>query len=84
MPRYFFDLHDGASYIDRDGIELPDFKAAKVEAGRRAGTILKGAPHQLWDGDEWSVDVRDESGHVLFVMRVLATETHPVMPYQDA
>ena len=39
MPRYFFNVIDGFSKPDRDGLELPDIAAARREA-KASGEIL--------------------------------------------
>ena len=36
MPRYHFNVHDGVSLPDRDGVELPNLPAARKEAVRYA------------------------------------------------
>ena len=32
MPRYFFDIRDGDTDTDSEGVELPDLRAARAEA----------------------------------------------------
>ena len=39
MPRFHFHVFDGADYPDHDGIDLPDWGAARLEAIRFAGEI---------------------------------------------
>ena len=38
MPRYHFDLQDGAAFVDdEEGTELPDIESAQIEAPPKAG-----------------------------------------------
>ncbi len=65
MPRFHFHIFDGREQRDDDGTELPDFEAARVEAIRCAGEILKDQAHHIALGEEWRMDVTDETGLIL-------------------
>ena len=73
MPRYFFDVHDSLSMIDVDGTELPDLEAARHEAVRLVGALLKDDPSNFWNGEYWSVEVSDARRMVLFALHFHAT-----------
>lgn len=50
VPTYFFDVDDGEVHTgDKVGIELPDITAATIEAGARAGELLKDRPRDFWN-----------------------------------
>lgn len=66
MPRFFFRIHDGADYPDTQGTELSDWREAQVEAVRRAGTIIADTARQVKLGEDWSMEVTNETGLVLF------------------
>jgi len=68
MPRYFFDIHDGASSPDRDGTELADLRAARVQAIETAGAILRESPDSLWVGHPWRMEVMDEERRVVVTL----------------
>jgi len=71
MPRYFFDVADGTQLEDggdEDGIELEGLTAARIEAVRLSGELLKSYPDRFWGTGEWSCTVRDESRLILFVL----------------
>lgn len=78
MPRYFFNVHDGTSILDEEGTELPDIYTAQAQAIRTSGEILRDLGARLWDGAEWRVEVANERGEVLFVLRFSAEERLPV------
>ena len=72
MPRYFFNIHDGTSFIDRQGTELPDLAAVRREAVHTSAKVLKDSA-DYWDGTEWRMEVLDEAQEV--VLRLLFTAT---------
>jgi hypothetical protein len=78
MPRYFFHVSDGSSTPDAEGTELPDISTAQAEALRMTGEILRETrTTQPWDGTEWKLEVADERGQVLLVLRFSAEERAP-------
>ena len=74
MPRYFFHVKDGVSVRDDVGTELPDIYTAQAEAIRTSSKILREVGARFWDGMDWSLEVADEAGTVLFVLRFSAEE----------
>jgi len=70
MPRYFFDIHDGArSTTDDTGVELDGLEAARQEAARTLGEIARDI---LPDGDrqEVVIEVKDEAGQRVLVAKL--------------
>jgi hypothetical protein len=68
MPRYFFDLDDGAGASrDREGTELPDLEAAKAEAAETAAAIGK---ERFPQTDEGSVRIEIRNGTDRPLMRI--------------
>jgi len=66
MPRYFFDIHDGTSIRDDEGVELLDLDAARKAIWN---TLPAMAADRQADGNmayQLRMDVRDESGKHLF------------------
>jgi hypothetical protein len=60
MPHFYYHVLDGTSVPDRDGVELPDIDAAKVEAFRFAGAVLSdGIDGSVWQGHPWRIVVTD-------------------------
>jgi len=74
MPRYFFHVADGYSARDTEGTELPDIYAAQDQAIRTSGEMLRDMGSEFWNGTEWTLEVTDEQGQVLFVLRFSAEE----------
>ena len=72
MPRYFFATADGTRETDHIGTQLANIAAARVEAIRYAGDVLSDQPGMLWDGEDFRVEVSDETGLVLFTVVTMA------------
>jgi Domain of unknown function (DUF6894) len=62
MPRYFFNVSDGADLPDVEGIVLQDRAAARTQAITTAGEMLKERGCTFWHGTEWRMTVLDEAG----------------------
>jgi hypothetical protein len=52
--------------------DLPDTDAARVEAARRIGGLLREHAGRFWEDEDWQLDVTDETGLILFVITVNA------------
>jgi hypothetical protein len=73
VPRYFFNVHDGQFLPDTEGTELPDFDHARCEAISYAGKLLEEEASRLALGEDWHMEVRDETGLILFRLDFLVT-----------
>ena len=65
MPRFYFNVFDGRSTRDTDGVNLPDCETARCEAIRLAGALLDEESPRLKDGDDWRLEVTDKTGLIL-------------------
>lgn len=74
MPRYFFNVKDGRNLTNHTGSEFPDIYAAQNEAIRFSGELLREMGARFWNETEWVLEVSDEDGRVLFVLRFSAEE----------
>jgi hypothetical protein len=72
MPRYFFNVYHERAEPDDVGEELPDQHAAWKEATITAGQILQSLDGKLQPGRDWQMEVKDEFGASLYVIRVSA------------
>ncbi len=68
MPRYFFQVHDGAGTVDDDGMDFPDLAAARVEAVRLGGAILRDQAERFVEAQDWHLEVTDAAGLILFTL----------------
>lgn len=66
MPRYHFNIYDGSSQLDLEGIELSGIRAAREEAVRLAGELLRDGYEGISEADDWRMEVTDDRGLILF------------------
>jgi hypothetical protein len=60
----------------KEGTELPDMNAIRSEAIRASGQMLADLG-SAWGGEQWQMNVADESGRVVFRLEFSATELPP-------
>lgn len=72
MPRYFFNVHGVRSTEDEVGEELPDERAAWVEATIIAGELFKDIDGKFQPGQEWTLEVTDAKRRSLYSITVSA------------
>lgn len=80
MPRFFFDVQDGHSSRDDEGVELPDVQAARLQAAEMAGRLLSDTAQRFWDHGELTVVVRGEEGLVLFAVAMTGVDAPVAAP----
>jgi hypothetical protein len=73
MPKYFFIVrHEGHISDHSDGIDFPDLDAARLEALKSAGELLREFAVPLEAGSEWRMEVADETHRPIFSLSVVA------------
>ena len=80
MPRFHFNIFDGTSTLDPEGTELADWQVARLEAIRLVWEVLRDEAARVAIGEDWRMEVTDDTGLVLFrldfnVMGTAATRT---------
>ena len=75
MPRFFFHLHDGTDHPDREGSFLPSLEAARGHAAAYLGKLLRDGGNEIWNGEDWRLNVADETGLVLLTIYIFAIES---------
>ena len=75
MPRFFFHRTDGTFDPDREGTELPDLKAARLEALHYAAASVRDRPDLVWSGSTFRVEVSDDTGMLLSTVIILEIES---------
>ncbi len=73
MSRYYFHSVDGTD-IDLSGVDLPNDNAARLEAVRYAGDLLKEQPDILTEGHSFRVEVTDHDRKWLFTIVMVAVD----------
>ena len=68
MPRYFFHSESEFRHSDGEGTELRDMEAARVEAARLGGEILRDGARHFWGTQPWTLTCTDSAGLVFFTL----------------
>ena len=63
-------------------VERDDLTALRIELARFVGVLLQDHANQIWDDQDWRVDVTDEVGLILYVMQISATDSAATMLYR--
>lgn len=72
MPKFHFHLDDNS---DEQGLELPDFAAAKCEALEFAARHICDAASAFWDRENWTLTVTNERGLTLLQLQIVGTQS---------
>ena len=84
MPRYFFNVKDGVDILDNEGVELADLYAARLQAVRFSGELLKDHPDVFWIQHEWRIEVTDETKLILFAIHISAVDAPSLKDWKPA
>ena len=76
VARYFFHTNHPSELTvqDDEGLEFASVPEAKCAAVKYAGQLLADVAEHFWDQADFDLTVTDESGLILFSMRVVGTE----------
>ena len=73
--QFHFQVRTETHVLLTQAAELDSLDAARVEASQRIGDLLRRHAGQLWQDEEWQMDVTDGAGLILFVIQVSASRT---------
>ena len=77
MTCYFFHIQDGDTMLDAEGVELPDLNAAREEAIRACGEIVRDIPTAFKNGEPfrlWVTNQPNGRGIKMFTVTVTAED----------
>ena len=74
MPTYYFDICEGQSLPDKQGLELKSLVEAKAHAITIAMTYLHQPSVEFWRDHAWSVGIREQGRGLLFQLDVSVTQ----------
>ena len=80
MPRYYFSVRNGINFADREGTDFEDDHAARREALVIAGALFGDAARRSEVREEWHIEVRAETGQLLFRLDFTVANSPPVTP----
>jgi hypothetical protein len=74
MAQFFFHTADGQQVNDDEGTELATLAAARVEAVRVLGDILRENPEEVLATGQFRLTVTDATGLIYFALDLAATD----------
>jgi hypothetical protein len=73
MPLYYYSITHGQETSEhRDGLDFPDDEGAWREATTACGEMIRDLDGDLKAGPEWRMEVKRESGEVVYRLRFSA------------
>ena len=79
MPHYNIELRTQSKVWETHVVEREDHTAIRLELARFVGQMLSDHAAKIWEDQDWRVDVTNETGLILFVMHISATNTAATM-----
>ena len=79
MPNYNIELRTADRVWETHAVERDDLTALRTEVARFVGDLLKEHAQEIWADRDWRVDVTDDTGLILYVLHVLATDSAATM-----
>jgi hypothetical protein len=71
MPRFHFNIRDGAAFIpDEEGMALPDIETAREEARDSARDFVTEKFKRRIDIDGQVIEITDDRGRIIETMKV--------------
>lgn len=80
MARYNIELRTESRVSETLQVEKADLTELRIEVARLVGDLLKDHANQIWIDEDWRVDVTDETGLILYVMQITATNSAATTP----
>jgi hypothetical protein len=76
MSRFYFDIREnGAAAVDEEGLELPDLRAAQVEAAQSLADLAKEKPAGT-ERNHMAIEVRTDDGRIFLATFVFELTWH--------
>jgi hypothetical protein len=82
MATYHIALRTESHVREALEVEKDDLTALRVELARFVGELLRDHPNQIWEDEDWRMDVTDADGLILYVMQISATDSAATMLYR--
>jgi hypothetical protein len=80
MAKYNIGLRTQRRVWDTLSVEKDNLRALRIEMAQFVGELLKEHADQVWEDQDWRVDVTDDQGLILYVMHISASDTAATMP----
>ena len=84
MPGYNINIRTASHIADTLHVEKDSLTDLRLEMARFVGELLKDHASLIWEDQDWQVDVSDQSGLILYVMHISASETAATLRTREA
>lgn len=79
MPLYHIKLRTADQVWETVKVERNDLESLRIEMSQFVGELLRDHATKIWADRVWRVDVTDESGLILYVIHIDATDSAATM-----
>lgn len=80
MAHYHIELRTADRVSETLAVERDDIRGLRIEMAQFVGELLKDHAEEIWADQDWRIDVTDETGLILYVMHVSATNSAAATP----
>jgi hypothetical protein len=78
LPHYHFQIRTETHVLVAERVEMANVEDARLEASRRVGELLKVHAGQIWEDQDWQMQVADDAGLILFAIYISAIRSPAV------
>ena len=71
---------DGGPVWDTVPVDMAGIRDLRIELARSVGDLLKDHADKIWVDEDWSIDVTEKTGPILYVMHISATDSAATIP----
>lgn len=80
MARYNIELRTESHVSETLEVDKSDLTELRIEVARFVGELLKDHANQIWIDEDWRLNVTDQTGLILYVMQITATNSAATSP----
>ena len=80
MAKYHIELRAADRVWETLDVDMPNLEELRIEMARFVGELLRDHAKEIWADRDWRVDVTDESGLILYVMDLSASNMAAAIP----
>lgn len=84
VPVFHIALRTESTISETLDVERDSLTELRIELAHFVGELLKAHAQQLWVDEDWRVDVTDDSGLILFVIQISASDTAATRPLKPS
>ncbi|WP_217430837.1 DUF6894 family protein [Sphingomonas bacterium] len=75
VATYNINIRTESHIADTLRVDKDDLTELRIELARFVGELLKDHADLIWEDQNWQIDVTDDAGLILYVVKICAVET---------